>query len=762
MDDSLKLDEGIAESLFEGISTAVIVADERGRIRRMNAEAEKLFGWQQEEVRGEPVEVLLPERLREQHADQHAVFMHGTRDRAMTSGRAFPARRKDGTEFQAEIGLSRVRTPRGVLVLALVRDLTEKLQAEAALRKAAAEFHALIEQASDGIFIADLSGRYTEVNTAACRLLGYTREELIGKTILELIPAEDAPRLAEDRTSFLRGEARLSEWRLRHKDGTFVPVEVSASILPDGRWQAIVRDISARKAAEEALRRSQEALARAQRVAQLGSWDWNLVTNTIERSEELYAMFGVEPHTGPSAPLAFLQLIPYPERTQVERALEAAVQDGRPFKVEHRLRRPDGTERWVRHQGEATLENGRATRLVGTLLDITELKTSELQREQALRRLGAVLEQAPAGIIILEGEQGETVEMNERARHLLGSPASTPPTRLDQVAGRTFGPDGRALSLDELPGARALRGEQVESMELQLAREDGRVVPVLAHAAPLRNERGTRAAVVVLEEISALKELERLRTEWNSIVAHDLRQPLNAIGLYARILLKKLGHVADAERISRQILRGVQQLDRMVGDLLDLSRLEAKRMVLEKEPTDLMELARSALERAALEARDNHFELHANAPLPRVDVDPGRIEQVLDNLLSNAWKYGRAGSAIALELAAEAGQVCVSVTNEGPGISEGQRARLFQRFYRTEDARRGGRAGTGMGLHICRELVEAHGGRLGVESRPNETTTFRFSLPALPQAHPSPQDSEPGETRLDREAPPREQAVRSS
>ena len=125
------------------------------------------------------------------------------------------------------------------------------------LERAEAQTHALFEQASEGIFIADLEGRYTDTNDAACRMLGYSRNEIIGKTIMDLIPPEEAGRLQDDKARMLKGGIEVGEWMLRHKNGIRIPVEVSAKILPDGRWQGFVRDISARKRAEEALRLSE-------------------------------------------------------------------------------------------------------------------------------------------------------------------------------------------------------------------------------------------------------------------------------------------------------------------------------------------------------------------------------------------------------------------------------------------------------------------------------------------------------------------------
>ena len=144
-------------------------------------------------------------------------------------------------------------------------------------------------------FVADLDGRYTDVNEAGCHMLGYTREEIVGKTIIDLLPPGDVGRLWQEKEDLIGGAIRLSEWRLRRKDGSHVPVEVSARILPDGRWQAFVRDISERRQREEQLRQTQERLDLALRGADLALWDWNVASGEMVFNQRWAEMRGYRP-----------------------------------------------------------------------------------------------------------------------------------------------------------------------------------------------------------------------------------------------------------------------------------------------------------------------------------------------------------------------------------------------------------------------------------------------------------------------------------
>jgi PAS domain S-box-containing protein len=342
-------------------------------------------------------------------------------------------------------------------------------------------------------------------------MLGYTREELIGKTIVDLIPAEEVPRLARSREYLLAGGVEIDEWSLRHKDGYFLPVEVSTKMLPDGRWLAFVRDITDRRHAAEAL--------------------------AAER-------------------------------------------------------------RWLQ----------------------------------------TVIERSPVGIVLSHDPTGARITAPRRAEELCGARLS-PEGGITQYLGQLCGPDGVALDVDDLPTRRALRGETTTGRELLLRRHDGSAVPVLVSGAPIVEDRGQLlGAVVVYEDLTRIKDLERLREEWTSMVAHELRQPVTTILGYATLLARR-SEGPDRARADH-ILASALRLDRMIGDLLDASSIEARRLAITRRPTDLGALLRSVAERCAAEARGHPVEVEIRGATPSVDVDAGRIEQVLTNLISNAAKYG--------------------------------------------------------------------------------------------------------------------------
>lgn len=278
--------------------------------------------------------------------------------------------------------------------------------------------------------------------------------------------------------------------------------------------------------------------------------------------------------------------------------------------------------------------------------------------------------------------------------------------------------------------ADAARGEHVR-FEVVHTGADGRVIHIDFSLTPVRDAEG-QVVLLVPEghDITELKALEQLREEWSSMVAHDLRQPLNAIHLWTTVLERECKHPDDDFRQALEQIRGSNRhLDRMAADLLDSSRIAARRLSLRRSPVDLEAAVHAVLQSLGDGFGAHRFEVDAQAGVPTVEIDVQRFNQILGNLLSNAVKYGD-GSCVRISLAPCDGGARVSVTNRGKGLDATQLAGLFRRFHRTEAARESSTPGVGLGLYIAKGLTEAHGGRLSVESEVGATTSFHVVLPA--------------------------------
>ena len=284
----------------------------------------------------------------------------------------------------------------------------------------------------------------------------------------------------------------------------------------------------------------------------------------------------------------------------------------------------------------------------------------------------------------------------------------------------------------EQPHFRALlSGEAVLGTEFVIEKKDRRV-PVIASATPVRLDSEKVGAVAVFQDISVLKELERQREEWTSIVAHDLRQPISAISLAAEGLsLRGPAEVPPrALETLVRIQRSADKLRRMTDDLLDASRLEAQRLTVERAPVNLRALLEEVTGTVPELAGHPVYTRFPDAT-PWISADHGRIEQVFRNLLSNAGKYGTPGTPVEVAIESRREGFEIVVENQGRGIRPEDMGRLFQRFGRPEASVRAGISGIGLGLYISKGLVQAHGGRVWVESTPGQSTAFHVLLPAL-------------------------------
>jgi PAS domain S-box-containing protein len=371
------------------------------------------------------------------------------------------------------------------------------------------------------------------------------------------------------------------------------------------------------------------------------------------------------------------------------------------------------------------------------------------EADQQRRMLDAVLHHAPHAILFFRPD-GDIAFHNAAARRLLGLRAEPGPRPY-----QLFTPEGRPIPHEQTPGGKALRGETAENEEVRVRRADGSAVPAFASAAPVRTQSGELAgAVVVFQDITAFKELERMREEFSAVVAHDLRSPLTAMMLSLESQLR----VAGGERVEvptaalQRMHRSGLKLRRLIDDLLDASRIEGERLQLDLKPVSL-----PSLSAALLKQLERNLDGHATslrvegAPRP-AQADAFRVEQVLTNLLENAAKYSEPGGPIDVEIREEGEGVQVAVRDRGPGIAPEDLPRLFDRYYQSRRAREK-RTGLGLGLYIAKGLIEAQGGRLQARSAPGQGSTFTVWLPVWKEPLSPGEEPRPATAPADRHAP---------
>jgi two-component system phosphate regulon sensor histidine kinase PhoR len=349
-------------------------------------------------------------------------------------------------------------------------------------------------------------------------------------------------------------------------------------------------------------------------------------------------------------------------------------------------------------------------------------KIDDLEREQA--KATAILDAMVEGVIATDGHD-HIILLNERARGIFGLGQ----TRVER---RPLLEVIRNVDLHGLLNeSRAAADGEVVSREIKLPEPSERVLQV--HAVPLRFTGDEPGVVIILHDITELRRLEQVRTEFVANVSHELRTPLTAIQGYLETLLDgALEEPQHARKFLEIVFRHTERLGRLTDDLTDLSNIELGRISLRIEPADLTEVTESALAIIQPRAGSGRVTVEASLPpdMPEVLADRDRLAQILINLVDNAVKYTPAGGHVWVEAQRlPSGMVEVAVRDTGVGVPKADLPRLTERFYRVDKARSRELGGTGLGLAIVKHLVLAHGGELGIESELWKGTTVRFTLP---------------------------------
>lgn len=503
-------------------------------------------------------------------------------------------------------------------------DITGRRLAEEALRRSEERFRELVELSLDGIFVADSQGHYLDVNPAGARMLGYSAAEICQLSIADVIAPDEIPRIPIEIAKFAGGASVLSEWQFLRKDQSSFFGEVLGRQFPDGRLQGIVRDVTQRKQAEIALRESEERLRTAAKAAQFGTFDEDLVAGTVYWSPEMAAILGPDTVPGTFARKGAPGFVHPDDAPGLAAMMRSALAPSRrgPIEHEHRIRRPDGTIRWVLLKGMVQFApRGRRStpvRLSGVLLDITARKETELQLAESLRHL----------------RQAQ-----------------------DELMRRE-----RLATLGQLAGS----------------------------------------------------------------VAHEVRTPLSVI-LNGIVFLEMSLPSRDPtlQEVLGEMRRAIGSSDEIITEMLDFVR----EPLLQPTEFPLSEAITQAIRLVPIpETVRLHLPSSTSAAL-RVLANLDQIVRILVNLIQNAVQAMPHGGD--LDLAAHhesSGRVCFTVRDTGCGIPPQNLGRVFEPLFSTKVR------GIGLGLSIAQRYARLNGGELSVKSRVDHGTSFYLSLPAAKTA----------------------------
>ena len=693
--------------------------------------------------------------------------------------------RLDGAVIHVEITATPI-TYRGQPAIQIIgRDVTERKRLRQAYQK-------LVEESLQGIVIIQ-DRRFVFCNQAYADIVGYPVHELLSLSAEEavaLIHPDDRRRVLQyNRRRMTDNSAPTRyEYRIVRKDGGLRWLEASVTQTTyEGRpaAQAYYVDITERKRTEEAERQQRvyaealadtasvlnsslepdtvldRILANIGRVVPHDAGDVSLLVDGVAQTERYhgYSEVGLgtvienvalplsetptlqemvrtgRPLITPDIPQSDLWVEPYLA------PLRAAL--GVPIRIEgevagfiHLFSLTPGAfsqadaarSQAFADQVAIALRNARLyqrlERHSETLEKMVTMRTAELQRTK--ERVEAILDSVGEGILLLDAD-GNIMEANPAVETQTGYERQD----LHGRHSRELLPDTEltADAYDEILSA-VLEGEAWHA-ETTIRRRNGTTYDAALTIMPMReSETDGGVFVVSIRDITRMKEVERMKDSILAIAAHELRTPLTTLGLLSDLLLNRPPPEEERRRrVLETVDRQVTQLQKIVDDMLDLARLEAGRgLEIVPEPIDVWELAEEVVQPFAATAEEHTFRLERPRATKAVNADPARLKQVLRNLLSNAVKYSPRGGPVTVRGRERRGCVEVSVQDEGIGMTPEQQQNLFQKFYRAQTGDRAPK-GAGLGLAICKLIVEKHGGRIWVESEKGVGTTFAFTIP---------------------------------
>ena len=360
------------------------------------------------------------------------------------------------------------------------------------------------------------------------------------------------------------------------------------------------------------------------------------------------------------------------------------------------------------------------------------------EEQRARAGLETLIDTSPVGVVVVDMKTGTGLSFNREARRIvdgLCDPGQPPEDLQGLITIRRA--DGREVSLEEFPLAEILgSGETVRAEEIVMSVPDGRSVTVLLNATPIHSEEAeVESVVITMQDMTPMEEQERLRAEFLGMVSHELRMPLTSVKGAATTLLEAAMDLDPAEmrQFHRIIVDRADQMRELIGDLLDVARIETGTLPVDPQPTEVATLIDRARNAFTSAGGVNDLSIDVAPDLPLVMADRRRIIQVIGNLLSNAARHSPGDSVIKLSAAQAGGHVEVSVADEGRGLPAEDLPRLFSKFYGREY--RDAEGDTGLGLAICKGIVDAHGGRIRAESDgPGLGAQFIFTLPVAQDA----------------------------
>lgn len=522
-----------------------------------------------------------------------------------------------------------------------------------------------------------------------------------------------------------------------------IPMLLQALTLPSPAKLRQINDELAdqmiqREDIETSLRETQERFILAVRGSGDGLWDWNILTQEVYYSPRFKQILGYEEKEGENN-YNFWEYKVHPEdRDRVLAAMQNHLENHVPYAIEYRLRKKSGDYCWIYARAQAIWdETGKPTRMAGSISDITDRKRAEEALQQSEAKYRALIDTTQTGYVVLD-QQGIVLDANQEYVRVTGQ------SNVSDILGKPvldwIAPYDLERNVAEIQ--KALVERSVQNLETDYCHANGTIIPIEINARVIDTDEGCRILALcrditerkqARQELkSAIADLARSNQElaqFAYVASHDLREPLRKIRSYSDLLVKRYQGKLDkrADKYIAYITDATQRMQSLISDLLTYSRVSKPELVPER--TDLEKILKQTLTDLSPLIKENQAVITSDA-LPVVNANPTQMAQLLQNLITNGLKFRTQQPPYLHITATREGQFWqIAVQDNGIGIEPQYRDRIFvifQRLHYREEY-----PGTGIGLAVCKKIVERHGGQIWVESELGQGSTFYFTLPAV-------------------------------
>ena len=769
----LRESRDFVQSILDNVDEVIFKTDKTGRWTFLNPAWEQLTGYRVEQSLGWSTTKLLHRDDLAEAGATYPKIVSGEID-ACTLHQRFSTIAGDCRHI--EVIVRRIQDEHGSFqgTAGNIRDVTSSVLQDQALRESERLHRLLAEHSNDMIVRMALDGTRRYVSPACRKVLGFEPEQMIGSVPVGAIHADDRARVVDVCRTLLSGaDNPICTYRQQHREGHYVWLEASCHLIRDDcgdpiEFVASVRDVSRRQEVEleatEAAARLQEShrmFTMASALTHIGHWRVDLVRQEVVWSHEVYRLHGVGPECAPTLESAIDSYHP-DDRERVSALVAGAIETGKDFEFTAVLLRPDGNIRHVISRGQAErAPDGSVIGLFGVIQDISE----QVAAEAAVRsseRMHRLLAEASSDIIVRFALDGTPLYVSPASHTVLGF---EPDELMTRGAVRDIHPDDRAHVLDAWTGV--LRGESSKICLYRQRRHDGQEVWLeaayrLADAEATSGEPEVVATVRDVTrrrhaELATAEAAERLQgtnlmlieareraeaaahsvTNFLADMSHEIRTPMNGVVGFTDLLLA--GELSDDQRRRAELIaESGRSMVRLLNDILDLSKIEARQMTVAADPYNLAHAlgACEKLVRPAIEQKGIDLRCDLSDALPKAVLGDGlRVRQVVLNLLGNAAKFTQEGSiTLRARINRQAGGAVLSISVEdtGIGIAPDRQAAIFEEFVQADASIAPRFGGTGLGLSISARLARLMGGELRLESEPGRGSCFILILPLTP------------------------------